>query len=153
MRLSICLAFIAMIYPGVARSQSLIPFSDVHSVCTTSCTGGPEYDRLVLKTGTELRARVVSENDRFAVLEKFGELRALGRDQIQTLEKNPRTERGNYPDAILVNSGVVLAGTLKSAQNDAEPFELTSGGSTEVAFKNAISAVYRGGKLVFGGQR
>src|SRR5262249_55027919 len=101
MRLSICLAFIAMIYPGVARSQSLIPFSDVHSVCTTSCTGGPEYDRLVLKTGTELRARVVSENDRFAVLEKFGELRALGRDQIQTLEKNPRTERGNYPDAIL----------------------------------------------------
>jgi len=153
MRLSMFIVTVALIAPGIARSQTLIPFSDVHSVCTTNCTGGPEYDRIVLKDGAELRARVVAENDRFVVLEKLGELRAVGRDQIQTLEKNPKAERGSYPDAILLNTGVVLAGTLKSDKNDVDPFELKSGAATEVAFKNAIAAVFRGGKLVFGGAR
>jgi hypothetical protein len=144
-------ALSSVIAPGVVRAQTLNPFSDVKSVCSKNCTGGPEYDRIVLKDGTEVRARTVSENDRFVVLEKFGELRAVGRDQIQTLDKNPKAERGNYPDAILTKDGSVLAGRLKSAQDDVDPFELTSGaGFNETAWKSVIVAVYRGGKLVYG---
>jgi hypothetical protein len=133
-----------------AHAQTLIPFSDVHSVCTANCTGGPAYDRIVLKNGTEVLARVLAENDRFLLLEKFGELRAVGRDQVQTLDKNPKTERAaGYGDQILANDGIVLAGTLKSPQNG-DWFELTAGGLTQVANKSVISSVYRGGTLVFG---
>jgi hypothetical protein len=141
----------AVVAQGDVRAQALIPFSDVKSVCSQGCTGGPEYDRVVLKTGMEIRARVVTENDRFVVVEKFGELRALGRDQIQTLDKNSKSERGSYPDAILIRDGTVLAGTLTSAQDDVDPFQLTSGnGFNETAWKSVITAAYRGGRLIYG---
>ncbi len=144
----------SLAWPGAAGAQTLRPFTPVNSVCTTNCTGGPQYDRIVLKDGTEIRARVVAENDSLDVLEKFGELRAVGRDQIQTLDKNPKVERlAGYGDQILLTSGIVLAGTLKNDKNDVDPFELSSGGMNEVAYKSVIAAVYRGGKVVFGGTR
>jgi hypothetical protein len=143
------IALAALSYPGIASSQTFTPFTDVKSVCTSNCQGGPEYDRIVLKDGTELSARIVGENDRFVTLEKFGELRAVGRDQVATMEKNSKAERGHYDDQILLRNGIVLAGTLTSAEADADTFEITSGGVKEAALRKDITAVYHNGIRIY----
>src|SRR5258708_1907813 len=111
--------------PQTGWAQKFMPFTPVTSVCPT-CTTGPQYDRIVLVGGSELRARVVAENDRFFVLEKFGELRAAGRDQVQTIEKNPSVERPTtYGDQILFRDGIVVAGAPTRAQAHPGPLALT----------------------------
>ncbi len=146
----VAIAVVLAVLPAKAWSQKLIPFSPVKSVCPT-CTTGPQYDRVVLKDGTEVKAVVVAENAKFYTLRKFGELRALGKDQVQTLEKNPKAERpGGFDDQILLQNGIVLAGTLKT-KDDADPFQLETPTSktTQTAFRSVIDSVYRGGTRVF----
>jgi hypothetical protein len=155
-RAAIVAGFIAIVLSARAGwSQQLIPFTPVSSVCPT-CTTGPKYDRIVLRDGSDAKARVIAENERFYVLEKFGELRAVGRDQVRTVEKNPAVERpSGLPDQILFRDGIVLAGTLKSAKDDAEPFEMVEpiSGTTVLGYRAAISLVYRAGKLLYAAPR
>jgi hypothetical protein len=135
---------------ATAWSQTLRPFTPVASVCPTCAPSGPPVDRVVLRDGTELKVRVVAENERFYVLERFGELRAVGRDQVQTVEKNPNAERPAFDDQILLQNGIVLAGTIKT-KDDADPFEIANplAGTTITAFRSVIASVYRGGRLIF----
>ncbi len=138
------------VLPARAWAQRYIPFTPVTNVCPT-CTTGPQWDRIVLKDGTEVKAVVVAENDKFYTLLKFGELRAVGKDQVQNVEKNAKAERpAGFGDQILLQNGVVLAGTLKT-KDDADPMQLETPPSktTQTAFRSVIDSVYRGGTRVF----
>jgi len=138
-----------------SHAQVYRPFTPVQSVCP-ACTTGPKYDRITLVDGTEILARVIAENPRFYVLEKFGEFRAVGRDQVRTLERNAEVERPTgYGDQILFKDGIVLAGTIQGTKNDGDGFEIwiPMTRSSHVAPRERIDSVHRSGTLVFGAGR
>lgn len=136
--------------PTRAWAQAFKPFTPVPSVCP-SCTNGPKYDRILLRDGTEVRARVLAENEVFYVLEKFGEFRAVGRDQVQTVELNRDVDRPvGYGDQILFKNDIVLAGTLTDSHaTDSFAILVPRSASPHVAPKSAVAYVYGGGKPVF----
>ncbi len=138
---------------SIAWSAPMTPFTQVNDVCP-ACTGGPAFDQVQLKSGQVIRARLVSENERFYVIERFGELRALDRDQVTQISKNPSADRPTgFPDQILLKSGIVLAGTISGdIAQDAPHFDITTP-RTAVPLHSAehstVAAIYRAGKQVY----
>jgi hypothetical protein len=135
---------------SAAWGQAYKPFTPVTSVCP-SCTTGPQYDRIVLRNGIEIRARLIAENEVFYVLEKFGELRAVGRAEVATIEKNRNVERpAGFQDQILFKDGIVFAGALTESHGG-DAFEIIIPPSTTpaIAPRAAVAYVYRAGKAVF----
>jgi len=148
--LGICLATSSFAWGGPMK-----PFTQVNDVCP-KCSGGPAFDHVQLKSGEVLGARVVAENERFYVIERFGELRALDRDQVSgPWIKSPSADRGGggYPDQILLKDGIVLAGTISGdIAQDAPQFQITTP-RTPVPLHSAehstVAAIYRAGKQVY----
>ena len=134
-------------------AQALTPFTHADDVCER-CTGGPPYDLIQLKTGQDVRARVLAENEAFFVLERLGELRAVGRDQVQNITRNQAVQRPTgYGDQILLKDSIVLAGTIDGAiSNDADHFEITvpkTPTPLHKAERATVAAIYRAGKRVY----
>jgi hypothetical protein len=138
---------------GVAHGQPLKPFTHVDNVCPR-CTTGPAYDTVSLRAGGDVRAFVVAENDAFLVLERLGELRAVGRDQVVGVRHEPSPARPTgYPDQILLVDGTVLAGTMAAdPAADTSTFEITVPRTPTALHRidhSVVAAVYRGGKRVY----
>ncbi len=137
----------------VASGEPMKPFTAVTDVCP-KCTGGPAFDHVQLKSGQVIGARVLAENDRFYVIERFGELRALDRDQVTQITRNPSADRATgYGDQILLKDGIVLAGTITGdIAPDAPHFDITTP-KTPVplhsAERSTVAAIYRAGKQVY----
>jgi hypothetical protein len=132
---------------SVASAQTFKAFTPVQSVCPT-CTTGPHYDRVVLRDGSDVKAVVAAENDKYYVLMKYGELRAVGKDQVQTVEKNPGADHSMaFPDQVLQRDGTVLAGTLKS---DGDPLVITVpiSGTDHTVFRSEVASAHKGGKQI-----
>ena len=68
-----------------AQAQTFKPFTDVATVCP-ECWA-QRYDHIALKGGQVVYARVLAENPAFYVLERFGELRAVGRDKVERMTR------------------------------------------------------------------
>jgi hypothetical protein len=134
-----------------AHAQVYKPFTKVDDACPR-CSGGPAYDRIALRGGDELRAVVIAENEAFYVLLRFGELRAVGRDQVASVTKNDAAVRPpGFGDQILLVDGTVRAGTMDAdPAPDAAFFDLKVP-ETQVhhVARVAVAAVYRGGKRVY----
>jgi hypothetical protein len=125
------------------------PFSPVNEVCPT-CTTGPQYDKIQLVDGRELRAVVIAENEAFYVITKFGELRALAHDQVRSVTKSADAERPKgVDDQILLKDGIVLAGTIKQAAADHWEILVPPQTAPQIAPRGVTALVYQGGKLVF----
>jgi hypothetical protein len=138
---------------GVASAQVFKSFTHVESVCG-HCSGGLPYDRIVLKSGEDVKARVLAENEAFLVLERYGELRAVGHDQVREVTKNQAVQRPpGYGDQILLKDDVVLAGTINGElAKDADHFDIVIPGTPTPLHQPArstVAAVYRGGKRVY----
>lgn len=95
---------------------------------------------------------MLAENEAFYVFERFGEERAVGRDQVQTIVKNPAvTHPTGFGDQILLVDGIVLAGTLDGdPPQDAQSFAINiPGSSVHHAERPTVAAIYRAGKKVY----
>src|SRR5262249_39686930 len=98
------------------------------------------------KDGGDVKAVVVAENEKFYVLMKFGELRAIGKDQVQTVEKNPGAERPTgFDDQVLQRDGTVLAGTLK-ATGDPVVITVPISSTEHAVARSEVAGVYKGGR-------
>ena len=135
---------------AAVHAQTFRPFTPVDNVCPT-CKTGPQFDRILLQNGTEVRARVLAQNDAFYVLEKYGELRAVGRDQVKSVDLAGGDRPAGFPDQILFKDGIVIAGTLRDNLNTDWFDIIYPPNELHKAYKPAIASVYRGGKLVFSG--
>jgi hypothetical protein len=128
------------------------PFSQVVDVCPT-CTTGPQWDHVTLRTGGPIDAHVVAQNDAFYVLERYGELRAVAHDAVSGIEKAKHPDPlPDYDDQILFSDGIVLAGTIKAdpaAGPDRYEITVPPADLVHVAPKSAISVVYQHGKAIY----
>jgi hypothetical protein len=138
---------------GVATAQPYKPFTHVDDVCP-KCGGGPAFDTISMRGGDDVHAVVIIENDAFLVLERFGEWRAVGRDQVANVTKNPNATRpAGYPDQILLVDNTVLAGAMAAdPAPDTATFEITIPHTPTTLHhmeRAQVAAVYRGGKKVW----
>jgi hypothetical protein len=138
---------------SAAYAQAFKPFTRVESVCER-CSGGLPYDRIVLKTGEEVKARILAENEAFLVLERYGELRAVGNDQLGGVTKNQAVQRPpGFGDQILLKDDIVLAGTIEGdLPKDADHFDIKIPGTPTPLHQPSratVAAVFRGGKRVY----
>lgn len=135
----------------LAYGQALKPFTEVTNVCPT-CPDN-SMDTVVLKSGETVAARVVAENPAFYCLERFGEQRALGRDQVQTIARRPNHREDDglaFSDQILFKDGSVLCGkiTVDSTEFKYFAIQVPGGNFTHYAFKSEIAAAFRDGKAI-----
>jgi hypothetical protein len=134
--------------PTEAPAQELKPFSNVQSVGPSKV---PAYDKIVLKGGKEIQARVQAENPMFYVLERFGEYRAVGRDKVASIERSSEAKREDgHQDQILCKNGHVLTGKILSERADGmyevkQPNQAVS----QAVWKSEIVVIFKKGKQVF----
>jgi hypothetical protein len=130
------------------------PFTDVPTVCTT-CEPD-KYDTVTLKDGTVVRAWVVAENPLFYVLERHGELRAALREQVSKVSKTSqrssderRAVAESFKDQVLLDNGVVLAGTILETRADNGLCRLEAPDKTVYfAYRPRIAHIFKGGEEV-----
>ena len=137
-------------YVAIGWAQSFRPFDDVTNVCPKCPRTGT--DKLTLKDGQVVEAVVVAENSMFYVLAKFGELRAVGLDQVAKLERNPNADRGKgHVDQLLAKSGLVLSGRVVSDDAASGYIEFASVGVTAHTriLKSMVAAIFESGKLYY----
>ena len=138
--------------PGTSRAQELKAFSEVKDVCPT-CPQH-QFDRVKLKKGTEVMARIVAENPAFYVLERFGELRAVGRDQVDGVERlvaQTMAEHDANVDQILFKDNTVLCGKITVDNDEFKYYAIMvpPGNMLHYGFKNQVQLAFKSGKEVF----
>jgi len=137
-------------YAASGRAQSFRPFDEVTSSCP-KCPS-PGNDKLTLKDGQVVDAIVVAENPKFYVLAKFGELRAVGLDQVAKLDRNPHADRGKgHVDELLSKGGLVVSGQLVSDDTATGYVEFASVGvATPMRIlKSMVAVIFKSGKLYY----
>jgi hypothetical protein len=138
--------------PGTLRAQELKAFLEVKDTCPT-CPQH-QFDRVKLKKGSEVLARVVAENPGFYVLERFGELRAVGHDQVASIERNAtrtQAEAEANSDQILFKDNTVLCGKITVDNDEFKYFAIMvpPGNMLHYGFKSQVQVAYKSGKEVF----
>ncbi len=134
--------------PGAGLAQTLKPFSKVPSVGPSRTPG---YDKIVLKNGETVLAQVVAENPMFYVLERFGEYRAVGKDQVASLERNKDLKREEgHVDQILCKNGHVLSGKIVTERPDGMvEMKQANQSVSQGVWKSEIVAIFKDGKKTF----
>ena len=127
-------------------------FRDFTAASCPTCELPPAYgDVITLKAGNTVKGRIVAENDAFYVVERFGQIRVVGKQLIG----NVTFAGGNKPsgltagDHILLKNGHVLVGTIVEEKESPGLFRLDSrlGNKSQfIAFKTQIASVYKDGK-------
>ena len=140
----------ASTYVAIGRAQSFRPFDDITSSCP-KCPS-PGTDKVTLKNGQVVEAVVVAENPMFYVLAKFGELRAVGLDQVAKLDRNPNAKRGTgHVDELLSKGGLVVSGQVVSDDTSTGYVEFASVGvATPMRIlKSMVAVIFKSGKLYY----
>ncbi len=133
-----------------AQAQTFKPFTDVATVCP-ECWA-QRYDHIALKGGQVVYARVLAENPAFYVLERFGELRAVGRDKVERIERHEALtaeQQASVRDQILFLDGSVLVGQITQEFQDTGWYQLEYGRYVHLASQTQISLVFKAGKEIF----
>jgi hypothetical protein len=141
------LAVLSLLGAGAAHAQELHPFTQVQTIGEDKLP----WDKVVLKDGKEIKAKLVAETPAFYVLERFSEYRAVGRDQVTSLEKNPAVKRPlTITDVILLQNGHVLVGHIVQEREDGM-YEMRqpSDRFSVYAWKKAIASIYKAGVQVY----
>jgi len=137
-------------YVATGRAQSFRPFDEITSSCPRCPSTGT--DRLTLKDGQVVEAIVVAENPMFYVLAKFGELRAVGLDQVAKLDRNPKADRGTgHVDELLSKGGLVVSGQVVSDDPTTGYVEFASVGvATPMRIlKSMVAVIFKSRKLYY----
>jgi hypothetical protein len=127
-------------------------FRDFTPASCPTCELPPTYgDVISLKAGSTVKGRVVAENDAFYVVERFGQIRAVGKQLVGnvTFAGGSKPNGLTAGDHILLKNGHVLVGTIVEEKDSPGLFRLDSrlGNKSQfVAFKTQVAAVYKEGK-------
>jgi hypothetical protein len=122
------------------------PFTEVRNVCPR-CPG-PEADRVVLKSGAELACKVVAQNVDSYIVERFGELRAVNKQQVASLKLREQVKVDESADQVVLKSGVVFSGRLVD-EDKGRFFVVEMAGRRYVAWISTVRAVYKAGERHF----
>lgn len=129
----------------------LKPFTSVQDVCRT-CSNGPHFDTIKLRSGKTVHAYVAAQNPDFYFLMRFGEFRAVGRPRVASISRNPTRDKvPSYPDQILFKDGTVLGGKLKPPTTNKNEFQIVVPPQNKLQSGTyvAIAEVFQGGKLTY----
>ncbi|GEM_PF-1996870 len=136
--------------PSQVAAQEFRPFSEVEDVCP-DCEP-TAADVVSLTSGESVRCDVVAQNEDFMVLERYGEVRAVSRDNVTSVEWADGQRPGDLEssDQILLNNGHVLTGTITETNDTPGHYVMKSDVSdvSFVVFKTEAKAVYRDGSAV-----
>jgi hypothetical protein len=133
-----------------AEAQEFKPFDEVPSTCPTCPQKG--YDKITLKEGPVVLAVVVAENSMFYVLAKFGELRAVAKDLVASVERNPEADRPKgHEDQLLTKGGLVLSGKVVADDAATGYVEFATVGCANhmKVLKSMVSVIFKAGKLYY----
>lgn len=133
-----------------ARAQELKPFTVVKEFCP-ECPRN-DLDKIKLKGGQTVLAVVVGDNSAFYVLEKYGELRAVGRDKVDSIERSSTASRETgHEDQILLKDGKVFSGKIVKERETNGLFEIQVPPHKIIlrAYKPVIASVFKAGKQYY----
>jgi hypothetical protein len=127
-------------------------FRDFTPASCPTCELPPRYgDKLDLRAGGSVKGRIVAENDALYVVERFGQIRAVGRQLVSSVTWASGSKPAGLTDGdhILLKNGHILVGTIVEEKNSPGLFRLDSrlGNKSQfIAFKSEVAAVYKNGK-------
>jgi hypothetical protein len=127
-------------------------FRDFTPASCPTCELPPRYgDKIDLKAGGAVKGRIVAENDAFYVVERYGQVRTVGKQLVSavTFASGSKPAGLSDGDHILLANGHVLVGTIVEEKDAPGLFRLDSrlGNKSQfIAFKTEVAAVYKNGK-------
>ncbi|MEC9442663.1 MAG: hypothetical protein VYE40_16335 [Myxococcota bacterium] len=140
----------AMFIAGPAMAVSFQPFTKVTDVCPTCPKRAT--DTVTLNSSTKISAKVVAENDDFFVLFRYGEIRAVPKGSVQSVEwANGSAPAGlTSQDQIVLRNNHVLTGSIIEENTDRGFYRMQSSVNkqTFVVFANSAESVYKAGRKV-----
>jgi hypothetical protein len=121
------------------------PFTETQSVCP-ECPR-PTKDTVVLKSGSRIWCNVLAENDDYYVLERFGELRAAFKSEVESVNWGPKRSSADLQlgDQILLKNDVLYFGSILS-EDPGNFFTIQSQYNKQIPSVNMIRSVHKGGK-------
>lgn len=134
-----------LLVAGTAAAYT--PFTSVNNVCPT-CTQ-PKADVLTTNDGATIRGSVLAENSSFYVFFRYGEIRAIPKNEVQKIEWANGTKPGGLTnfDQIVLKSGHVMSGTIVDNKEKPALFQIKSskGELTYVVFKSQVAKIFKSG--------
>lgn len=141
------LAGVVLAFFVSAEAAAYTPFTVVNNVCP-SCTQ-PKSDVATMSDGSKISGQIIGENNAFYVMFRFGEVRALAKNEVQAIEFANGVKPSNLSsgDQIVLKNGHVLNGSITEDKESPALFQLkaSNGDMTFVVFKSEVSKVYRSG--------
>ena len=122
-------------------------FTEVTNVCPT-CTQ-PPADVVTLNDGAKIAGKVIAENTAFYVFLRFGEVRAIQKREVQTIDWQTGSKPLNLTsyDQILLKSGHVISGTI--LEDKVKPallqIRVSENDVTILVFKSEVAQLFRSG--------
>ena len=123
------------------------PFTKVENICP-DCKK-TKADVLSLSDGTSVRGTVVAENDEFYTVVRYGEVRAVPRSSVQSIDwaDGSRPSSLRDKDQIVLNNGHVFSGTIVEETDEPAFFRIKSSFSdyTYTVAKTEVKKAFKGG--------
>ncbi len=123
------------------------PFSKVTNVCP-DCKQ-PKADVITLAGGGTVRGTVVAENTDFYTVVRYGEVRAIPRNKVESIAYADGSKPAGLmnKDQIVLKNGHVLSGTIIKETDEPAFFQIKSSFSdyTYTVAKDQVAKAYKGG--------
>ncbi len=105
-----------LLLPLLPALFGFTPFTTVSNVCP-SCPKR-KTDEVKLTSGLTLACKIVAQNDSYYVVTRFGELRAVMRNEIASIKWADESKGAQLStgDQVLLKNGVVLHGSIVEQQ-------------------------------------
>lgn len=138
------LAGLLALLPASLLLCGFTPFTSVTNVCP-SCDK-PKSDVVVLRSGTRVRCSVVAQNTDYYVIERFGEYRAVTKNEASSVEWKGKGGPANLGtgDQILLKNGVVLHGAIIE-EVKGRYFSIQVGTLKHIVWVSQIQSVHKAG--------
>ena len=129
---------------ALALLSGFVRFTPVKNVCP-KCPR-PKQDVIVLLSGERVWCRVVSQNSDYYVIRRHGELRAVKKTDVSSVEwQTNESASSSSGDTVLLKSRHVFHGTI--VQEVAGRYLVLQAGTLKFyLWLSEIDAIYRGGK-------
>ena len=102
----------------------------------------------MLKSGAQVDCKIVAQNVESYVVERFGELRVVEKNQVASLKLREQVKVDETADQVLLKSGVVFSGRLVD-EKMGRFFVIEMNGLRYVAWVATVRRVYKAGQRHF----
>lgn len=146
--ISACVTTVLMMGVSTAAfAADYEPFTDVEDVCP-DCEK-PDADELEMADGTTLRGTVVGENTDFYVVVRYGEVRAIPTNAVDSITWADGSKPSGLSDKdqVVLDSGHVVSGTIVDEKDTPAFFQVKSSFAdfTYTIFKKQVDKAYKDG--------